>query len=294
MSVASMTGFGSAAVSAADLTISVEMKSVNNRFLDVVCKLPAAYSSLEPQIVAVMRETLKRGRVEVYVQRKNIRGQSLAVKINRGLVASCRDELKLLLTDGVSQRCLDEVVADFIGRREVMEFVYDEQAGADESPVVLQAVQQAVGELQNMRKREGEALAAELEKHLSELRQLADGIQGAAAQASQLAQQKLRERVSGLLQSQELDEARLYQEIAYLADRADITEELTRLQSHFQQFAATIANGDGGRKLEFLLQEMGREVNTCGSKSQDVALSRMVVEAKTVLEKLREQVLNVE
>ena len=165
---------------------------------------------------------------------------------------------------------------------------------ADEYDAILAGVTDALTLLVQMRSQEGQAMQLELERLLAEFMVQVEVIREAAGGIVATLQQRLQERVTTLLAGKELDEARLHQEVAFLADKADITEELTRIDSHVVQFRETIEGGDAGRKLEFLLQELGREINTCGSKSQDVKISRAVVEAKAILEKSREQVLNVE
>lgn len=292
--LSSMTGFGSGTQVHDDLQITVEVKSVNNRFLDINCKLPTLFLGLESQINALLREKLKRGRIEVFVQRKTVRGFAQNVRVNAALVNSCMESFKELAALGVSQRCLDVVLADVIGRREILELTAEDESVVDEVPLVMEALRQACIELVSMRQREGAALEEELRRLLQSLEEIIGEIQRLAASTPEAIQQRLHERISSLLQGIELDQQRLHQEVVYLADRADITEELARLRSHVVQFHDVLEAGEGGRKLEFLLQEFGREVNTCGSKSQDTAITRNVVEAKTILEKMREQVLNVE
>lgn len=290
----SMTGFGRAKKAESDYHLQVEMKSVNNRFLDVQCKLPGVYSELEQKIVSLVRQSLQRGRVEILVLRKSEAAQPLELRINHDLLVSTVKEIASLKKKGVSEDVVEALTADALGRREVMEYVAQEQNVESEFDAVLEVVADALAGLQSMRSKEGKALYKEIERILTLFVAACDKIKTCAKSQSKEINKRIQDRVSELLDSAELDETRLYQEVAILADKADITEELTRIDSHLEQFRETIAKGSGGRKLEFLLQELGREINTCGSKSQDVEISRSVVDAKACLEKLREQVLNVE
>lgn len=310
MAIVSMTGFGrSEAVSAHDesensssVVIAVEMKSVNNRFLDVSCKLPPMLQRVEPEIQKLVRQKLRRGRVDVFVSRNESSafGASVAAVpvLNEVLFRASLQALEnAFRIAGVQSENIVrlEAAKEALSMRGVLDLgSIREPDFSREIPLVLDAASKALEEMRGMRMREGGALEQELTEQLSRFEGLVDVLSAQAALAPQQFQERLNERIVRLVSNGECEPQRLAQEVALLVDRADVTEELTRLRSHIQQFRDTLSGEEGGKKLEFLLQEMGREVNTTGSKSQSSEIASAVVEAKLILERVREQVLNVE
>ncbi len=295
MTLLSMTGFGAATVDVGPIQLTVELRSVNHRFLDVVTKIPNVFGGAEAQLVKILKEELKRGRVEVFVNRTDRSEPSYSVQFNRSLFDTYLEQVSGALEDaGLSTKTVNQTAAlQILQRREVLEVVRTDPAGVDELPALESAVRKALANLVAMRAAEGVALHAELLTHL-------DAIEAASNSIEQIAKGiplQFKERLAQRLERLSLDTVdpqRLAQEVAILADKADVTEELVRLRSHLEQFRKVMSGGEGGRKLEFLLQEMGREVNTTGSKSQSTEITNLVVECKASLEKLKEQVANVE
>jgi uncharacterized protein (TIGR00255 family) len=293
--IRSMTGYGRAEIAGARLSLSVECKSLNHRHLDIAVKLPRALSSLELDARRVIQGTVQRGRVEVAVSVAPADGapaSGLAVDMAqaRAYVAVARrvgDDLKLggelqlqwlLEQPGVLSR--------------------DEPAPLspeDGWPLLHDALTKALGELRARREAEGAALGKELQVLLAALGEHVGVMVGRGPAALERKQQRLRERVQALLGTQPLDEGRLATEVAMWAEKSDITEEVARLHAHMGEFTRLLDEGGPvGRTLDFLIQEMNREVNTVGAKADDLELSQAAIAAKSTLEKLREQVQNIE
>jgi uncharacterized protein (TIGR00255 family) len=288
----SMTGFGTGEAALGAGRVIVEARSVNNRFVDVRVNVPEGMSSHAAHLEQRVRRALRRGRVDVTVRHAAGGDSPVHVDAERARalyvqLAELRDELApgsalpvtaVLQVPGVL-RAADDLPSE------------------TQRAALSDALDAALGELEAMRAREGEALCADLASHLAAASELVDGIEAHAGGVVVAARERLRTRIRRLLDAtdQALDEGRLEQEVAVMADKSDISEELARLRSHVAQFTQ-LSGDDGplGRKLEFLLQEMGRETNTIGSKSQDAGLTQRVVELKATLERMREQILNVE
>lgn len=284
-----MTGYGRGVAEGEGRRATIEVRSVNHRFLDLKLRGTPVAPALEEQIAARVRASIERGAVTVSVHVGAPPGEA-AARIDPDAARRAYDLLSALaLRLGLGPPDLALVLA------QPGVVVAAEPAGDDPDPRALAALDAALAQLDRMRTTEGGALAAELRARLDELAALRTAIAGlAAAVPAQLAR-RLAERVRRLLDDAELDPGRLAQEAAVLADRADVTEELVRLASHLDQARALLeAPGAVGRRLDFLVQEIGRELNTIGSKSASAEISTAVVEAKAVLEKVREQAQNVE
>jgi uncharacterized protein (TIGR00255 family) len=286
--VRSMTGYGRGVAEQDGRRATVEVRSVNHRFLDLKLRGTPVPPALEEQIAARVRASIERGAVTVSVH--VVAPGEASARIDPDAAGRAYDMLSALaIRIGVGPPDLALVLA------QPGVVVAAEPAGDDPDPRALAALDAALAQLDRMRTTEGGALAAELRARLDELAALRTAIAGlAAAVPAQLAR-RLAERVRRLLEDAELDPGRLAQEAAVLADRADVTEELVRLASHVDQARALVeAPGAVGRRLDFLVQEIGRELNTIGSKSASAEISTAVVDAKAVLEKVREQAQNVE
>ena len=297
MSLRSMTGFGQANVEDVGLSLSIEIKSVNHRFLDVLPRLPALYSSFEFELVKKARERLGRGRVEIFVSRTEMTQSAGEVrfdeKIFQDYIAAV-EKVSALLDKKVRDAVRVEALKGALLRREVLDYVSTEADLSSEKEQLFSVLDTAIDDLIRMREEEGRALSAEMHRLISSLDTIVSQIRSLASSTVENQRDRLTERISKIFQGKEIDEDRLAQEVAYFADRVDVTEELTRLQSHMNQFRALLDGDVSGKKLEFLLQEMSREMNTVGSKAQHADISSQVVEGKALLEKLREQVLNIE
>lgn len=288
----SMTGYGRGEASGAGVTVTVELRSVNNRFRDLQLRTPREYNALAPRITSFLKRGFNRGRIDVYVRRVCHEG-AVGVQGDRGLVGTYLETIRDLLGDapGVSA----EVSADFVlGLPGVLQTVEADANVTAEWSIVEAALEAAAGDLRDMRVQEGGELRADLKRHLESLDELRQRVELEADGVAERLEQRLLARVRRL-EVDGVDPQRLAQEVALIADKADVSEELARMASHTKQFwAALSADEPVGRRLEFLTQELNREINTVGSKSVDHPVSALVVDMKSALEKLREQVSNVE
>ncbi len=292
--IKSMTAYGKGDYSEDGKRFLVEIRSLNNRYRDVVIRLPRNLQGFEKDLKARIDASIKRGRIEVAFQMETF-GEAPPYDL----------ELNLPLVDAY-MGIFEQLSARFGLKQELpletllqMNDVVTVKARADDAEKMGTALQRtlslALFSLIEMREREGEAIERDLKKRLGKLKGFAAEIRIRAPEIVTAHQRRLTENVEKLCQGIEVDADRIAQEIAIFAERSDITEELVRMGSHLEQFDAYLKMDDVvGRRLDFLIQEMNREVNTMGSKSSDGGVSRMVVEMKAELEKLREQVQNVE
>lgn len=291
--LSSMTGFGRGEASIGASLLTAEIRCLNSRHLDVRVRLPRELNALEAEARSKASEFFRRGQVEVSIRltRQGEFAPRIEVDFDAARryvdsAAELRERLSvedripvadLLALPGVSRLCDPELEPDEVGGE------------------LLQAVERAAIEAAAMRSREGESLERELRDRLSRVEEIILQLEDRASKAQEGAREKLAKRIAALAPNVELDAGRLEQEILLQVDRMDVTEELVRSTSHCEQFREILeADRPAGRKLEFLLQELGRETNTIGSKAADATITRAVVELKSELEKLREQVLNVE
>ena len=291
----SMTGFGRANVTAEELTVAVEIKTVNNRFLDIHLRLGQELTPLEMNVRKLVSSRLSRGRVDLSINLERTGGTSY--DINRNLIAGYIAALREIQSEFNLKGDVDiNTLTRLPGALGAARSSIDESTTAQ----ILRAVGDALDDLERMRANEGTALADEMRTRLAKIAAEVPVIENAAAGIIEAYRQRVQKRVNELLargesQTVELDAGRLAQEVAYLADRSDITEELARLRSHLEQFSITIAaDGEVGKRLDFLLQELNREANTVLSKSTEIAIKDAGLAIKAEIEKLREQVQNVE
>jgi len=270
------------------------LKTVNNRFLDIHLRVGSELASLEPSIKKRITSRLSRGRVDVTVSMERV--AQIAYELNRPLIAGYVSALKQLQQDFNIAGELDiNVIARIPGALQPARNGIDDRI----TTALEQALDQALDELEKMREQEGEALKKELRERVQKIEALVPVIEGSAAGLADAYRLRLQKRIGELLnrggQVIEIDPVRLAQEVAYLADRSDVSEEMVRLRSHLSQFQEALdAAGDAGKMLDFLLQELNREANTTLSKSTDLAIKEAGLAIKAEVEKLREQVQNVE
>ncbi|TNE86724.1 MAG: YicC family protein [Deltaproteobacteria bacterium] len=290
----SMTGFGRGEAASADVTVVVELRSVNNRFRDLQLRTPREYMPLEPRINNLLKEPFARGRIDAFV-RRSASGSKSRVAVDAELAkayVTAAHAVSEVLPEGSDGAVPLTWVVSQPGVLEVTEVEADVMTEWD---VVETALTAAVEDLVRMREVEGQALYADLLSHLGELRTAVAEVEAVAVGLNERLRQRLEARLTRLLGDRGLDKHRLHQEAAVLADKADVSEEIARLRSHCDQFADALDDDEPvGRRLDFILQEMNREVNTIGSKSVDHPISHRVVTMKSVLERMREQAANVE
>ena len=289
-----MTGYGKAMVAGDDFSVSVDLKTVNNRFLDIHLRVGSELASLEPQIKKRITSRLSRGRVDVTVGMERV--AQIAYELNRPLIAGYVSALKQLQQDfNISGELDINVIARIPGALQPARNGIDDRI----TSALERALDQALDELEKMREQEGDALKKELRERVQKIEALVPIIEASASGLADAYRLRLQKRIGELLnrggQVIEIDPVRLAQEVAYLADRSDVSEEMVRLRSHLSQFQEALdAPGDAGKMLDFLLQELNREANTTLSKSTDLAIKEAGLAIKAEVEKLREQVQNVE
>lgn len=291
--ITSMTGFARRQAPWLDGNVTVEARSVNHRFLDVVIRLPKSMGVLEDRLKKAIQGHCARGRIELTVSIQGTKERARSLQLDGELAKQYHDALRSLQRRLRLGGTIDlHLVAGF---RDL--FVLSEQSTDDPKleKLIEKLGEQVIKDLVKMRKKEGRFLGEDILNRLNTIDELKGEIAKRAPDVSQELFARMKERVQQLLNGHPLDPQRLYQELAIYADRSDITEELVRLSAHMVQFRQMVEGGQpAGKTLDFLIQEMGREVNTIGSKSGDIAITRAVVHMKAELERLREQVQNVE
>jgi uncharacterized protein (TIGR00255 family) len=290
----SMTGFGRGGAAGDGFSISVELKTVNNRFLDINLRLPAELQQIESIVKRLIGSRLSRGRVEANLQYD--RNDAAELELNRPLIKGFLAAMKQM-QDEFS--LAGEPDINVIARLPNVVQTRKEEPSAEFLGAIEAAFAVALEDLEQMRSKEGEMLRAEMGSRLDQIAARIPAIETEAANVADEYRQRLTKRVNDMLaktDSQiELDPSRLAQEVAYLADRADISEEITRLKTHIEHFHGIMNdNKDVGKRLDFLTQELNREANTIASKTNNMTVKENALAIKSEIEKIREQVQNVE
>jgi uncharacterized protein (TIGR00255 family) len=290
-----MTGFGEANGLSGTTACHVELKSVNNRHFKLTYRCPDGLARYEPELERVLRETISRGTVQLTL-RLHRHSAAQGPTINDAVLAGYWEQLKAFCRQNAGAAPPD--LGSLLGLPGVVDDGELDDEQARQWGAVLEAVVgEALGKLQEFRRREGEAMAAELRKHCGEILTHVIGLADQGPRIIAEYRNRILTRVQDLLKSSDvhLQPTDVLREVSLFADRADINEELARLKSHVDQFLTLFdAAGSQGRKLEFLCQEMFREANTIGSKSNDVGVAHTAVEIKTAIERMKEIVANVE
>ena len=294
--IKSMTGYGTATLLKEGAALSVEIRTGNHRFFDPHVHLAREYGFLEPEISLLLRDSIRRGRVDVTVSlQTSIPAECLiSTDTARAYVnAASRVCQELELADSLDLKTLLLLPGVVLSQKSPSE--EQERAGVAMKDFVLAGVRHALGTVVQMRQHEGQALQVEMAGYLRSIREKTEAVRACMPVALQEYQQKLDERLKHLLQQVALDPQRLAQEVAILAEKTDISEEITRLGSHLDQYEGMMSDGrEVGKKMDFLLQEMHREVNTVLSKTGHLEVTRLGIALKADIEKMREQVQNVE
>jgi uncharacterized protein (TIGR00255 family) len=289
-----MTGYGAASADARTARVAVEIRGVNQRFLDVKVALPREYAAWEGEIRDRVRDGAERGRIDVAVTRTPVAARrryrvGVREEMAREYVTAARRLARRLGVAG------DVTIADVLRLPDLFETNEETSSLEGERPALRRALASALRAFDRERRREGTALQRELLQRTATLRRITGEIRGRLPGVREAFDAKVRERVGRLVGVPDLDPQRLTQEIVSLAERGDVTEELVRLDSHLVALGTTLrAAGAVGKRVEFLLQEIQRELNTTGSKVADVVVNGLVVDGKGEVEKLREQVQNIE
>lgn len=292
--IKSMTAYGRGEYVKDGRCFVVEVKSVNNRYRDIIVRMPRSLQALEDDMRSQIGERIRRGRIEVSMQiERNGGEEDYTLELNTPLVKAYMRILQQLSEEfHLDQRLRAE---SLIQMKDVILMKPQELDPDSIRPCLNEALKTALDSYDIMRMAEGKAIEADLEKRLSRIDESLDEIERTASQVRNEYWMRLKERIKKISDDIEIDENRLLQEAALLIDRADITEEVVRVRSHLGQFRKYMGVDDAiGRRMDFLIQEMNREVNTISSKSSDASISLRAVEAKAELEKMREQIQNVE
>ncbi len=287
----SMTGYGAGERPLGEATISVEARSVNHRYLEVSCRGPRWSLALENEVREAVKKRFSRGRFDIYI-RSGEEGNH-ASPIDAEAAKSLLTTLKSLKNElGIAGEIDLSILTGF---RDLLKSAEPEPEKDEIRGVLMESLGDALGALGEMREKEGGALSKDICEHLDTVEKGCGEIRERLPEARRLLTERMRERILEIAQGVDMDEGRLEQEMIYAAERGDISEELSRLDSHVVQFREML-EGEGpiGRKLDFLTQEMNREANTISSKSIDLVLTQSAVDVKSAIEKIREQVQNVE
>ncbi|MCL1885020.1 MAG: YicC family protein [Defluviitaleaceae bacterium] len=300
----SMTGYGRGECTHNDRKFRIELKSVNHRFSDYTIKVPRFLNPFEDRIRRRLMKAIVRGKVDVWASFESFTPEDITVQVNTVYADAYMDAfLKLSTRYSLGDVPIDKVLDLLAKLPDVI--VSDRFENAMSSDTVKDeiwegisdALEQAIIQYNKMRETEGRALANDISEKYVAACGIVKGIRERVPQAMDESEKRLRERIGGLVKSfgTQADQGRLLTEIAVLADKSDINEEMTRLESHFEQLSSMLVEGGAiGRKMDFLMQELNREANTIGSKSSDILLTKFVVELKSVVEKMREQIQNIE
>jgi len=292
--IRSMTAFSGAEKTLEKMTVSIEIRSYNSRYLDVTLRIPQSYNGLEDRIKSMVGEKIVRGRIEIRIQIRDESEEAYRFDIDEPKAKAYYQaivRLKEIL--GMDTPITLEMMA---GINSIIKPADTEKDENNLLPILQSCMTEVIEGLNAMRKTEGDFIAKDMTERLNHIQSCAESIEAASDGLLSLYQERLKERISALCGGMvEIDPARIAQEAAFLADRSDISEEIVRVKSHIRQFQSIMDSPEpGGRKLNFLLQEFNREFNTIGSKTTKAQVSHIVVEVKSELEKMREQVQNIE
>ncbi|MCL2124376.1 MAG: YicC family protein [Oscillospiraceae bacterium] len=291
--IKSMTGFGSAKGTSSALEISVEIKSVNSRYLDCTIKIPRAYAAFEDKIKKIVGTNITRGKVDVYVSVDSFNADNMTIRVNRPLAGAYVAMLRAMADEyGLDGNVGVVDVARF---PDVLKAEKDEEDAEQLFADICLVLESALAGFNDMRIQEGEKLRGDIEARLDDIIRLTALAEEISPRSVEEYRLKLEAKMRDLLQAAEIDEQRILTEAAIFADRVAINEETVRLKSHVAQLRELLGSRDAvGRKIDFLVQEFNREANTIGSKGNDAEMSRVVVDLKAEIEKIREQAQNIE
>lgn len=291
--ISSMTGYGKGEASGEGLAIHIELRSVNHRYSDISIKAPRFLMPFENELRKIIGKSLKRGKIDLFIQADFSGGLGQQPVLNKQLAEAYRDVFNDL---NVHCSLSNDIPLNLIASQKdvvtVQEQLPDEEAAIK---LIREAVQSGLEKIVLMRQAEGKAMQEDMATRMSDLKDYVATVETRAPLVVQEWQQKLKDRLARLPDDVSFDPQRVAQEVAVFADRSDISEEVTRFRSHIDQFEQLFTSDEPvGRKMDFLSQELNREANTMGSKANDAELARTVVEIKAELEKIREQVQNIE
>lgn len=287
----SMTGYGNAVKEQDGLTVRTEIKSLNSRTLDMNVKLPKALSFFEIGLRSRLSNIIVRGKVSVYIECEYASTASEGQLINHTLLKSLYTEVLKTATE--IHASTEGVFSALLANSQVLNVEEDKEPGEEVLPLVEQALEESLQKFENFRIAEGASLEKELRSYIENIGQSLNKVESLKDVKLQKIKESLQEKLQQLLDDSRIDEGRLEQEMVYYAEKLDITEEIVRLRTHLNYFLETLSEESAGKKLSFISQEMGREINTIGSKANESTVQREIVMMKDELEKIKEQVQNV-
>lgn len=288
-----MTGFGRGEFKDNGIELTCEVKSVNNRYLDVSIKAPKVFASVEDDIRSKVKERMTRGHLDIFISYTDKRERQKTLVLDEELLKAYVAAAQK--AESVLPEIKNDLTLSYLLR--IPDVLKSEELTQDDEELkaaLFSALQAAITALNSMRSREGEKLENDMLSRMDEIRRLVEAIKKKAPKVAEEHRKKLETRMKKILEEREVDETRLLSEVAIFADKSNIDEELTRLDSHIEQFKEICSNQQVGRKLDFLVQEFNREANTICSKSNDLEVTRLALSLKNEIEKVREQVQNIE
>ena len=293
--IRSMTGYGRGEAAGGDLTVTVELRAVNNRYLDCTVKMPRSYLFAEEALKERIQAQVGRGKVDVFVNVNHTAGDDMTVTVNESLAKAYMDALKQLIANGEGRVKSDYRATDLARFPDVLTVEKKEEDPEEVKTLLLQALDGALTDFNAMREREGAKLAEDVLGRTKTIETLTSKVEERAPGIVADYRARLEAKMAEVLQNTQIDQSRILTEAAIFADKVAVDEEIVRLRSHISQFREMFSAGGAiGRKLDFLIQEFNREANTIGSKCNDVETSKIVVDIKAEIEKVREQIQNIE
>ncbi len=286
----SMTGFGKSEVTIGHLHINIEIRSLNSKFLDLSLKIPSVFKEIDLSVRAVIKNDLKRGKVELAIHYEKISSIS-KVMINKHQLIDYYNQLKKISTELNNENDKD-LMGYALKLPEVIQH-QKETVDKESNEILINAVKEACKDLNSFREKEGESLQKELLNYVNSILDNLKKINPFEKERLTKVKEKLLRSIDELNLKSQIDEKRLEQELIYYSEKLDLTEEKVRLNEHCKHFMETLTEINSGKKLGFITQEMGREINTLGSKAHHLSIQKIVVEMKDDLEKIKEQVLNI-
>ncbi|NDU97861.1 YicC/YloC family endoribonuclease [Spirosoma terrae] len=291
----SMTGYGNATVEENNLSVTAEVKTLNSKFLDIYCRLPRQFSDKEIELRSLLTQQLERGKVELSINLTRSSGLKPGVVINRPMVAAYVSDLKET-ANGMLMSVSDSDVLQLALQQPNAYLTESLDTSADTSDwtTILTAIQEAIRRCDAFRKQDGAILEGKFQEYIQTITDRLADIEEQDIRRIPAVRERMRNSVKELLDNESFDQNRFEQELVYYVEKFDISEEKVRLKNHLAYFLEVLATEEAnGKKLNFISQEIGREINTIGSKANDAAIQRFVVQMKDELEKIKEQTMNV-
>lgn len=291
--IKSMTGFGAGDAETADFKVHIEVKAVNQRFLETNYHMPYSMNMFENQLTKKIKEYASRGKLDINIRFQDLRDKAVTVKVDKGLVAAYGQALQEISSQlELSAPLTAAQIASYPDVLKLNEENADLEAA---QPVLMQAMEQALESFVAMREAEGQNIQRDLLARIGTLENFVGELEKLAPEIVAAYRQRLENLLREYLAKEDIEESRIIQEVALFTDKVNYTEETVRLRSHFDQFRQIITAGEPvGRKLDFLIQEMNREINTVASKANSAGAAQFVVDVKSEIEKIREQIQNIE